>query len=134
MAANILNQVLCIQIGKPGFLSLCVFAFFGFFVCDWLEITERPDAFVELSKVRRTRQIFQEVGANQSYLILVWNKFPPLGVLPWTSDAFQNCPFSNCVITQNKTRINESSAVVIHTFKHWKKPDYRSPKQTWIAA
>ena len=125
--------MLSFKIGNHLFISLCVLVILGLLVNVWLKGTEQSGVLIRMKfqdiQPVQVAHNFEQSNANQSYLILVWNNFGAIN-----SAAFQNCSFSNCVTTKNQTRINESSAVVFHTWKHWEIPKHRSAHQFWIAA
>jgi alpha-1,3-fucosyltransferase len=75
---------------------------------------------------------------NNKKLILFWNKWfddPTFGFGTGESISFKknNCPVTNCEITTDKKRLQESSIVIFHMRDAiYRLPKYRHPNQRWI--
>ena len=75
-----------------------------------------------------------EVDANET-LILVWTSVYGNPAFFTGSGRFKTCKYSNCRITNDRSRISKADAVVFHLWDLLKKadfPEFRKPSQKWI--
>ena len=82
---------------------------------------------------------FECLNKNKIKRILLWESFYNLekkGILKLgerVSFEKQNCPVTNCELTMNRTKYNESDFVLIHMWdKIDKPPTFRPPNQRWV--
>lgn len=74
----------------------------------------------------------RQVVSKDRKLVLGWNIFNIPQSLRAFSQAIKTCEYSNCEYTYNRSRLNESNAVILHIFKLQSLPRHRFLNQTWI--
>ena len=94
----------------------------------------RPNLVLNKRKKYRQEEPTGKVKREPQKTILLWSHDTPVPLVG--KSRFWDCPYSNCVITSDRSALNKSRAVLFNTFRLYMYvndlPKHRFPWQDWI--